>query len=160
MASDAAAGCRIRIRPAQPGDIARLAAILRESPETVNWLPDLADAPPAPGPQRGGIFLVAEPGGEVAGFVLGRVTANEAEILNIAVDRSRRREGVASKLLTSALELFCEQDATRVFLEVRESNAAAIAFYEKHGFHQTGRRRHYYRNPDEDALLFERKLTD
>jgi ribosomal-protein-alanine N-acetyltransferase len=107
----------------------------------------------------GGVFLVGEANGEIVGFVMARHVVDESEVIYIAVRRSQRRSGFGAALLAAALKDAEAQGVARVFLEVRESNAGAIAFYRKHGFAQVGRRRAYYRNPDNDALLFERKLT-
>lgn len=143
------------IRPIRPEDAAALTEILQDAPETVSWRPEDVTNTAA---TASGVLLVAESGREIAGFVMARQVLDESEILNIAVKRSHRRCGVGSALLLAALEDAEGHGGTRVFLEVRESNAAAIALYRKHNFRQTGRRRGYYRNPDEDALLFERKL--
>lgn len=97
--------------------------------------------------------LVAQVGGRLAGFVLFRETApSEREILNLAVDPAWRRRGVASRLIEEFLSLG-EGD---VFLEVRESNQAARAFYACWGFAQVGVRQGYYHRPVEDAAVMKR----
>ena len=101
---------------------------------------------------------VAEERGCVVGFLVLRTAADEAEILNIAVEPDRRRGGMASALVEGALEYSRGAGALRVFLEVRESNAAAIAFYQRHGFESAGRRPRYYQKPPEDALVLSRGL--
>ena len=85
------------------------------------------------------------------------VVAGELEVLNLFVEASDRRKGYGSRLLCWALADAEARGGREVFLEVRESNAAAICFYEKHGFHQNGRRPHYYQEPEEAALLMSRK---
>jgi ribosomal-protein-alanine N-acetyltransferase len=135
-------------------DAAALVKILEDAPETVRWGPEQAA-----NPMDNSVFLVGESRGEVVGFLLARHAADESEILNIAVRRSDRRSGVGSALLRRAVDHGRANGVRRVYLEVRESNATAIAFYEKHGFGLVGRRKRYYQNPDEDALLFEQKLT-
>ena len=154
--SEMASSQAMLIRPIRPEDAAGLTEILQDAPEAARWRLEDAASQTATAP---GVRLVAESGQEIVGFVMARQVLDEAEILNIAVKRSHRRCGVGAALLLAALKDAQAQGAARVFLEVRESNAAAIAFYRKHGFRQTGRRRGYYRDPDEDALLFERKLT-
>jgi len=104
--------------------------------------------------------LTAEASGEVAGFVIGRQVRDEAEVLNLAVDPDHRGNGEGGTLLRAAVAEFRKRGAGRVFLEVRESNAAGISFYEKHGFSKAGRRDGYYRDPVEAAIVMERKLTD
>ena len=157
MAGDSPQDPAIHIHPIRPEDAPALTAILQEAPETVNWLPEVPATPPVA--TTSGAILVAEREGETVGFVMVRHVADESEIHNIVVRRSDRRSGVGAALLAAALTNARQHGATRVFLEVRESNAAAIAFYRSQGFHSVGRRGRYYRNPDEDALLFERKLT-
>ncbi len=76
----------------------------------------------------------------------------EAEILRIAVLPTRRGEGHASRLLSLFL---AEEAPKRVFLEVREHNLPARRLYEKFGFKEQGKRLHYYKNPTEDAVLYE-----
>ena len=68
-------------------------------------------------------------------------------------------EAIVEEELEAALGAFKARGVSRVYLEVRESNAAATMFYEKHGFRKKGTRNGYYRNPDEAAVLLERKLT-
>lgn len=94
----------------------------------------------------------------VAGFLVIRAAADEVEILNLAVEAPSRRQGVASQLLAAAVEASRAAGAKRAFLEVRESNAGAIAFYQRHAFALAGRRPRYYSNPPEDALVLRRSL--
>ena len=89
---------------------------------------------------------------ELMGYLFFMQVLDEAEVANIAVSPDFRRNGVASCLLDTALENV-EAD---IFLEVRASNAPAIALYEKYGFRQYGVRRNYYESPREDALLMQR----
>jgi ribosomal-protein-alanine N-acetyltransferase len=143
------------IRPGCAEDIPALHAILRESPETVDWLPEIGTASAA----AGTLLLVSESLGEIVGFVVGRQVVDEGEVLNIAIRRGGRRSGVGSALLGAILAIFREQKAARVFLEVRESNAAALAFYQVNGFRRVGSRPGYYHHPDEAALMLELKLA-
>jgi ribosomal-protein-alanine N-acetyltransferase len=91
--------------------------------------------------------------------VVGRQVADEGEILNLAVRRQNRRRGEGHGLLSAILEQLHRRGVNKVFLEVRESNEVGIAFYEKMGFAETGRRPGYYRDPEEAAVLMEKKLT-
>ena len=107
-------------------------------------------------------FLVAvEPETEKAvGYAGLLVVADEGYITNVAVFPEYRRQGIAAKLL----KVFCDFAAGRhlafLTLEVRSSNAAAIALYEGFGFREVGRRRNYYDLPKEDALILTKYYTE
>ncbi len=80
-----------------------------------------------------------------AGFVLYRIVADEAEILTVAVARESRRRGVGRALLEEALRHAYRDGAERIYLEVEDTNRAAIALYRWAEFRETGRRAGYYR---------------
>jgi ribosomal-protein-alanine N-acetyltransferase len=103
--------------------------------------------------------VVAQAGRRVGGFLLGRVTFDEMEILNLAVAQDERRKGIGTLLMDAALQIALACQAQRVFLEVRESNASAVAFYRRCGFRLAGRRPRSYSSPVEDALLMTRELA-
>lgn len=105
---------------------------------------------------RGALFLVADKGDAVAGYVVALSAADEGDILNLAVIPSERRSGLGRELVESALEELVARGVAHVYLEVRESNAAARALYAAHGFQEVGRRRAYYRRPVEDAIVLRR----
>lgn len=98
--------------------------------------------------------LVIEDQSTVAGLLIARRAASEWEIENIFVALPVRRRGFASQLLRTFLHTARQNDAHSVFLEVRESNQPARSLYERWGFKQTGRRRSYYREPEEDAITY------
>ncbi|MCU0815994.1 MAG: ribosomal protein S18-alanine N-acetyltransferase [Cypionkella sp.] len=103
------------------------------------------------------VFLLAE---EEA-FLMGRVIADEAELLTLAVDPPARRRGLGRALLAQFLDEARKRGATRAFLEVAADNGPACALYQAAGFAQDGRRRDYYHRPDGgtvDALLLSRAL--
>jgi ribosomal-protein-alanine N-acetyltransferase len=139
----------ITIRKLAASDVPAVLAILRESPEASAWseesLLELASVVPT--------VWVADLNGVVAGFLIGRSAADEFEILNMAVSRAHRRSGIGSKLLETALEFSRTAGSASAYLEVRASNAPAIALYARHGFTECGRRAQYYRDPIEDAVL-------
>jgi len=95
----------------------------------------------------------------VVGVLQWRLVDPEAEILDLAVAQVQRRKGHARFLLERFLQLAAKNGVREVFLEVRESNAAAIALYTNFGFSRSGRRPNYYSHPTEAALLLKRKLT-
>ena len=107
---------------------------------------------------RGAVAIVATEGMALVGYVLARVIVDEAEILSLATLPNRRRRGVATRLLEAALADFRVRGVHAVWLEVRESNAPAQALYRAHGFVVAGRRRDYYRQPVEDALVLRSEL--
>ena len=144
------------IRAFLPADAAAVTDILRGSPEASQWtewgFKELLG-------WRGVLALVSEDDRKVIGFIIGRQVGGEAEILNAAVILTKRRKGQGGALLKAVMDDFRERGVSRVFLEVRESNEAGIAFYEKHGFSRTGRRAGYYRDPDEPAIVMEVRVA-
>jgi ribosomal-protein-alanine N-acetyltransferase len=81
-----------------------------------------------------------------------------AEVEGLVVQRAFRRQGIGGALIAACMAWARDQGATAIRLEVRASNAAAIALYQRHGFSPTGVRRGYYTAPLEDALLLEAPL--
>ena len=104
-------------------------------------------------------ICLCEVDGEVVGVVQWRHLGEEAEIMDIAVPTRHRRKGYARFLLKNFLDLAQERGTREVFLEVRESNAAALALYREFGFEASGRRPRYYREPAEAALLLHLKMA-
>jgi ribosomal-protein-alanine N-acetyltransferase len=144
-----------KVRAYQPGDIEAITEICRQSPEAAQWPKESYQQAHS----SGQIVLVAETNAAVCGFLVARITGDEAEILNTAVDSAHRRKGIGTLLLTTAISAAQPQNGKSIYLEVRESNRAAIKFYLKHGFAKTGERRGYYNRPTENAVVM-RKSTD
>lgn len=143
------------IRRAEPGDAASLLALARCCFGAAAWDPFQYWN------QEDHDVLVADlGGGNCGGFSVLACAADEAEIQSLAVAPSMRRQGLGALLLQATLTAALERKAAQVHLEVRESNAAARAFYRRHGFEETGRRRLYYRDPDEAAVLMQIVLAD
>ena len=90
--------------------------------------------------------------GTVLGYAGLQTVLDEGYINNVAVDPRFRRQGVADELI-AAFVRFGRAKLAFLTLEVRASNAPAIALYEKHGFQEVGRRKDYYVDPKEDAIL-------
>jgi ribosomal-protein-alanine N-acetyltransferase len=93
--------------------------------------------------------------GDVVGYVCFWVVFDEVRVMNLAVEPSARRQGIAGDLVRSMLTLGQAHGAVRAILEVRASNLAARGLYEQMGFRQTATRTSYYTNPTEDAMLME-----
>ncbi len=91
-------------------------------------------------------------GGRLLAYCSWYRVVDEAEIVNIAVSPGNRRCGLGRRLLRSVLQSAVKKGINQVFLEVRESNLAAVNLYASLGFRQTGRRRKYYPDTGEDAL--------
>jgi len=104
---------------------------------------------------------VGNPHAGVLGFVLARLAAGEGEILTVATARSHRRQGMGWLLMDAVLRELHGQRAEALFLEVDETNAAAIALYRRLGFRQVGHRPNYYRSAEHGptgALVMRRDL--
>ena len=99
-----------------------------------------------------GICLAAQREGRLVGYMICSRYDTVWHIMNVAVDPDARRTGVATGLLGALLERV-DDPAARYTLEVRESNVAAIALYERFGFRGAGHRRAYYHDNREDALI-------
>ncbi len=103
------------------------------------------------------LWLVAEEGERVAGYVGSQTVCNETDMMNVAVHPDFRRSGIGQALVNALVEELKGQESTCLTLEVRASNAPAISLYEKLGFSEIGRRTNYYRNPKEDALILRKE---
>lgn len=141
---------RWMVRSFEPRDIAAVFALERATPEAAHWPRSEYERLAGSSPWA----LVAEDErGAVVGFLIARRAADEAEILNLAVSAELQRKGIGSSLLARLWAKLGEEPVARIYLEVRRSNAPAIAFYERQGFRLAGERRDYYRDPTEDALV-------
>ena len=102
-------------------------------------------------------WLVAVEGERVAGYIGSQSVMGESDMMNVAVHPEFRRQGIAQQLVLRLVEELANRGNHCLSLEVRASNAPAIALYEKLGFSQVGRRPKYYRNPREDALILRKE---
>ena len=138
----------VRVRRMFASDGSAALSILQESAEASIWSREsLLES------VSHGNSWAAEVDGCVAGILIGRVAADEFEILNLAVGRAFRRQGVATRLVSAALESARAVGVRQAYLEVRASNEGGIALYARLGFQACGRRPNYYRGPVEDAVL-------
>lgn len=97
--------------------------------------------------------------GRVLGYLLFTSVLDEGGVDNIAVAPTARRQGIASALLEEFHRYGREHGLANLFLEVRPSNMGAAALYEKLGYREVGRRKNYYLNPKEDAIIMKMELT-
>lgn len=95
----------------------------------------------------------------IVGYIAARINGEELHINNIGVRHTARRRGVGGALLASALESGARNGAREALLEVRAANAVAQTLYRRHGFENAGRRRNYYRDPTDDAILMRLDLA-
>lgn len=103
-------------------------------------------------------WLVAEDAGKVCGYVGSQSVLDAADMMNLAVAPEHRRKGVGEALVDALTQHLFHNNVIALLLEVRVSNAPAIALYQKMGFEQVGCRPKYYRNPREDALILRKEL--
>ena len=104
------------------------------------------------------LFVAQAPGRPVAGLAAWQLAAGEASLYTLTVSPKARRTGAGGALLRESMEALRGEGAETAFLEVRASNAGAIALYEQAGFVADGRRPRFYQNPTEDAVLMHRAL--
>ena len=141
----------VSIRDAAPADIQAILTIEQSAPSAAHWPADQYTTR-----IKDGNVIVAEEEGKICGFLCAHVVAGEWEIENVVVDEEFRRNGIGAALMREVLNKWEAAAGAAVLLEVRESNAAARALYEASGLRDVGRRRSYYRDPGEDAILYAR----
>jgi ribosomal-protein-alanine N-acetyltransferase len=139
----------IAIRSATLNDVPAIFAIERSAPSAAHWTSEQYTKL-----LGSGIVLVAEEAGQISGFVCAKPVAGEWEIENVVVAAQLLRRGIADRLLQELIQRAESEPAAAILLEVRESNLPARRLYEKRGFREVGRRRTYYKDPPEDAILY------
>jgi [ribosomal protein S18]-alanine N-acetyltransferase len=170
----------VNVRPAIPEDIPHIIEIERLSPTAAHWSEEqYRRAIHGVGDLSLRVVLVAElddpvreevnnPAllpletrrqglGVLTAFLVARHADTEWELENIVVGSEFRGRGIGTQLIEALLERMRATNASAVFLEVRESNIAARKLYQKAGFRETGRRKLYYSDPAEDAILYRRE---
>jgi ribosomal-protein-alanine N-acetyltransferase len=154
----------VRIRDAAADDLDAMLAIERSSGTAPHWEREVyASCLEAQNDQAvRRVALIAETDGRVAGFAVIRLLIcgeyGEAELESIVVASAWQGRGLGRALMSSALDRVRSLGVHRLDLEVRASNREAIRLYQKAGIAETGRRRGYYREPDEDAVLMSVRL--
>lgn len=150
----------VTIRAMAAGDLAGVAALAQECPEAPRWKREnYAALVPGeaqhgtPGPLRAGWVATAGGTAQIVGFAAANVVLDQCELESMAVREDARRQGIGAALLRAVIAWARERGARRIGLEVRAGNAAAIRLYERLGLKAEGRRRGYYADPAEDAVL-------
>jgi ribosomal-protein-alanine acetyltransferase len=157
MSSPKRENLAVRIRPVEAAHIADLIHIGEETNlsrwSAQSYLDEIKN------PDSVMLRLIAEDNSTI-GFIVGRFVmggaieiATDAEIYNIAVTESEQRKGSGQQLFDAFLQACSRRKADNIWLEARESNKKAIAFYEKNGFEHIQTRPYFYENPREHALL-------
>ena len=104
-------------------------------------------------------FTLLLDGESLIGYsVLDRRVKGEAELHNIAVNPCYRGKGLSSLLMDKMISDCSLYGVSVIFLEVRENNAPAIGLYNKYGFTEIGKRKNYYKNPTENAIIMQRRV--
>ena len=104
------------------------------------------------------LWLVAEEAGEVLGYIGSQTVLDETDMMNVAVHPDFRGRGIATGLILGLVEELRKKGSHALMLEVRASNETAIRVYRRLEFAEVGRRKNYYRNPREDALILRREI--
>lgn len=139
----------VAIRSASLNDAPAILAIEQQAPRAAHWTPEQYSKLVG-----GGVVLVAEEAGQLCAFICAKAVAGEWEIENVVAAAAFLRRGNADELVRELIRRAENEAASAILLEVRESNLPARRLYEKHGFREVGRRRAYYKDPMEDAILY------
>jgi len=105
------------------------------------------------------LWLVAVENEQAVGYVGSQTVLGETDMMNIAVHPEYRNKGIATALITQLISTLAQWGSHSLMLEVRASNDPAISVYKSLGFVEVGRRRNYYRNPREDALILRKEWS-
>lgn len=145
----------LTLRPATAADIPQLIALAGSADTAAHWTEAQYRQMIQSGSADSRLALVAESEHkDILAFLIARHIAPEWELENIVVATDARGKGIATRLMNELIAHARHSHSSSIFLEVRESNMAARALYAKLGFCQTGRRKSYYSQPAEDAILY------
>jgi [ribosomal protein S18]-alanine N-acetyltransferase len=157
----------MHIRQATPTDIPDMVELERENPTSVNWshehyeslfgttaleLSEYFVFVAEDSSESNGV-TVPPPPSPIVAYLAARRVDRDWELQYIVVAKKSRHRSLATLLLNELIEKARSKSANAIFLEVRESNQSARAFYRKAGFEETGLRKSYYSDPPEDAIL-------
>jgi ribosomal-protein-alanine N-acetyltransferase len=153
----------VLIRPATVADIRSMIRLERNAANAAHWTESRYQQI-FQGPERLALVAAATPAsvaesetnarGDVVGFLVAYPVAGEWELENLVVAPAARRQGIAWELVDALLRRARDTRSESVFLEVREGNLPARNLYEKRGFRVVGKRKSYYSDPVEDAILY------
>jgi [ribosomal protein S18]-alanine N-acetyltransferase len=155
----------VQIRKAAPSDIDAMMTLDRGSTTASHWSREKYDAlfeEAGQAPKRFSLVIEGQSKDEPAllpcilGYLVARRVDREWELENLVVADNVRRQGLGMRLTSELIEHARRRGANAIFLEVRESNGSARALYRKVGFEESGRRKGYYKNPDEDAIIYQK----
>ena len=104
------------------------------------------------------LWLVAMEDDRVVGYIGSQTVIDESDVMNIAVHPDYRQRGIATGLVGALVSELAKKGSHCLTLEVRASNETAIRLYHALDFHEVGRRKNYYRNPKEDALILRKEI--
>jgi tRNA threonylcarbamoyladenosine biosynthesis protein TsaB len=144
----------VTVRALRANDLPALVEIERSAPTAAHWRDSEYQNLLTTDEKPRRITLVAEKDGKPAGFVVAKVVAGEWEIENIIVRADCQRQGIGAQLLSGLVREASQSDAQQILLEVRAQNSEARNLYVKCGFSVVGRRRAYYHDPEDDAVLY------
>jgi len=147
---------QVHIRSATAVDISRMMTLEHDAATASHWSAEQYKSIFSQDPPNRLALLLEEDG--VQGFLVAREIGDEWELENIAVAVSARHRGFGMEILQALVKHAREHGARALFLEVRESNFAARALYEKCNFRVAGTRKRYYQNPSEDAVIYRLNL--
>jgi [ribosomal protein S18]-alanine N-acetyltransferase len=151
----------VRIRHMNATDLDRVHGIALSLAEAPHWPVSAyaAAIDPENLPRRIALVATGLEDDAPAAFLVASLLPPEAELETIAVAAEGKRRGVGARLLNTLIKELRTNQVSKLNLEVRASNWAALGFYAASGFHENGRRPRYYADPEEDAVLMERRLA-
>jgi [ribosomal protein S18]-alanine N-acetyltransferase len=149
-----------QIRPMTAADLDRVMAIAESLLDAPQWprAAYLKALDPTSIPLRIALVATGPTAAEVSGFAIASLLPPQAELESIAVAAASQRQGLGRRLFGALAHEVKRAGANELVLEVRASNAPALAFYRSLGFLETGRRPRYYADPVEDAVLMHLRL--
>ncbi len=143
----------LNLRTATAADVPAIIALEREAESAAHWSDgNYRDMFTSAAPRR--VVLVVHSNEAIVAFAVARIVEREWEVENVVVAGQMRRQGIAFTLMNALIHRAGAEGADKIVLEVRESNFAARALYEKTGFAPSGLSSGYYRSPQENAICY------